>query len=176
MDTIIKELSKIPLSGIDIYNTCEKNIKIIKYGEICEYQTIDQLFGQYDAIALLYESKPNYGHWVLLLRHSDINTIEFFCSYGLFIDDHLKYIDKNFKQQTNQDFIYLSKLLLDSGYKIIYNNVKIQKLKKGVSTCGRHICLRYIMRNIPLKKYIKIMNSSKCNSADDLSTLLTSFI
>lgn len=176
MNQIVKELKDIPLSGNDIYNACEKNIKIMKYSGFAKCNNIDEAFENYNAISILYEVQKSYGHWVLLLRHPKIHTIEYMDSYGLFIDEPLKHIKEPFKTRSNQSFIYLSKLLNDSDYNIIYNKVKLQKLNKGVSSCGRHVCLRYIMRHIPLDKYVKIMKSDKNNNADDIATYLTAFI
>ena len=176
MDQVIKELIRKPLSGNDIYNACEKNIKILKYGELNQFNDIDSAFNPFDGIALLYETQPNFGHWVLLTRDKQKNEIEFFDSYGGFIDDPLKKIGGEFKKKTGQDGHILSRLLLDSNYKLRYNPAQIQKFDEGVSSCGRHLCLRFLMRDMPLKKYIDIIKSSKCNSTDDIVTYLTAFI
>jgi hypothetical protein len=176
MDLVIKNLKRKPLSGNDIYNACENNIKILKYGELNKFDTIDDAFDPFDAIALLYETHKNFGHWVLLLRHKNKKTIEFFDSYGGFIDDPLKKIGGEFKKKTGQDGHKLSKLLADSKYKIIYNPVQIQKLKEGVSSCGRHLCLRYLMRDIPMTKYLNVLQDSDKNNTDDIVTYLTAFI
>lgn len=176
MNGIIKELKNVALSGSDIYNACEKNIKVLKYGQLLKFKNIDDAFNPYNAISLLYELKNNYGHWVLLLRHQKNNTIEFFDSYGMFIDDQLKHVSDEFRNNSGQKFIYLSKLLADSKYKIIYNSVKIQEKKNGVSSCGRHLCLRYLLRDMPLDQYVKILKSDKCNNSDDIVTYLTAFV
>lgn len=176
MDKIIKDLKNMALSGSDIYNACEKNIKILKYGQLNEFKNIDSVFDPYDAVALLYELRPNFGHWVLLLRHPELKLIEFFDSYGLFIDDQLKYINNDFRNKSGQKFIILTKLLVDSQYKIIYNKNKIQAKQNGVASCGRHLCLRYLLRHIPLTKYTNILKSDSCKNSDDIVTYLTAFI
>ena len=112
MDEIISNLKNIALSGNDIYNACEKNIKILKYGQLRDFKNIDDAFNPYDAIALLYESKPNYGHWVLLLRHPKKKTIEFFDSYGIFPDDQIKKIPNEINKMVGQGFI------LNQGFNI----------------------------------------------------------
>jgi len=175
MDQVIKQLVQKPLSGNDIYNACEKSIKIMKYGELNNYKTIDDAFNPYDAIALLYMTKPTFGHWVLLLRHPKQKTIEYFDSYGGFIDAPQEKITTEIKKMTDQRDNELSKMLLDSKYKIVYNPVQIQAFNSGVSSCGRHICLRYLMRHIPLTQYIKVLENSK-NNPDEIATYLTAFI
>ena len=176
MDQVIDNLKSVSLSGNDIYNACEKNILILKNSDMYRFKTIDQVFGQYNGVALLYELKPGYGHWVLLLRHPKTHTIEFFDSYGFFIDDQLKFINKQFRKQSRQDKRYLSKLLLDSDYNIIYNKKRVQKMKKGISSCGRHLCLRYMLRDTELDKYIDMLGSGKLKNTDDTVTYLTAFI
>ena len=176
MDQVINNLKNIALSGNDIFEACEKNINILKNSDMHRFKTIDQVFGQYNGVALLYELKPGYGHWVLLLRHRKTHTIEFFDSYGFFIDDQLKFINKEFRKQSKQDKRYLSKLLLDSDYNIIYNKTRIQEMKNNISSCGRHLCLRYLMKNIKLEQYIKIIKKSNLKDTDDVVTYLTAFI
>jgi len=176
MDEIISNLKNIALSGNDIYNACEKNIKILKYGQLRNFKNIDDAFDPYDAIALLYESKPNYGHWVLLLRHPKKKTIEFFDSYGIFPDDQIKKIPDEINKMVGQGFIYLTDLLVKSPYKIIYNSEPVQKMSTKISSCGRHLCLRYLLRNLPMNKYIEILKSDKFNDSDDIVTYLTAFI
>lgn len=176
MDIVIGELKNIALSGSDIYNACEKNIKILKYSDLNKYDNIDSVFDPYDAVALLYELRDNYGHWVLLLRNKKTNTIEFFDSMGTFIDDEQNYINKDFFKKSGQKEKYLSELLVKSKYNIIYNKTKIQEDKKGISSCGRHVSLRYLMRDIPLDDYINIIKTKKQKNADDIVTCLTAYI
>lgn len=176
MNLVIKNLKNIALSGNDIYNACENNIKILKYNQLKNFNNIDDVFNPYNAVALLYEIKPNYGHWVLILRHPKSKTIEFFDSYGMFIDDQLEHINMDFRKESGQKFITLSKLLAESNYKVIFNHSKVQSKKKNVSSCGRHLCLRYLLRDIPLRKYIKIIKSDGYNDSDDVVTYLTAFI
>ncbi len=175
MEGIIKNLKNIALSGNDIYNACEKQIKILRNSDLHKYNDIDDVFNPYNCVALLYEIKPSYGHWVLLIRHQKC-TIEFFDSYGFFIDDQLKFISPEFQKKSNQDKRYLSKLLIKSNYKIIYNKVRVQEMNNNTSSCGRHICLRYQMKNIELNKYIKIIKKSNLKNVDNLVTYLTAFI
>jgi len=176
MNSVIENLKNLSLSGNDIYNACEKNIKILKNSDLHKFKNIDAIFNPYDCVALLYEVKPSYGHWVLLIRHKNSHTIEFFDSYGYFIDDQLKYINSKFRKKSNQDDRYLSRLLVKSDYNIIYNKVRVQEMKNGVSSCGRHLCLRYLMKHIDLDKYIKIIKKSDLKNTDDLVTYLTAFI
>jgi hypothetical protein len=67
--------------------------KIISYPNIYNYNTIDNLFGDSDKIIILYlVTALNNGHWVCLLRNKMKNTIYFFDSYGLGVDEEQKYV------------------------------------------------------------------------------------
>jgi hypothetical protein len=174
MESLIEKLKSVAFSGEDIMLACEDKTKIVLNSDIHKYHSIDELFGDLDSVVILYETKPHYGHWVCLIRHPN-NLIEFFDSYGMFVDDELNYINPKFRKQSHQDYRYLSKLILESGYRLIYNKVKLQKVKNDVSSCGRHVCLRIIMKDIPLKKYIKLLTTNYYD-ADTIVTFLTSFV
>lgn len=176
MEKIIKILKEKPLSGQDILDACNNEIKIMKYNQFSKHKTIDDAFGEFDGIAILYELRSSYGHWVLLLRHHSYKCIEYFDSYGLFIDEPLKIINKEFKEKSGQNEMYLSILLNKSKYNIICNDIEIQIKNSSVSSCGRHLALRFLMKHLPLKEYVYIMTSDKNNNPDTIVTLLTAFI
>jgi hypothetical protein len=180
MNRLINKLEEKPLSGSEIQEACNDEIKIMTYKDLLNYNNIDDVFGNEDAVALLYETQPSYGHWTGLFRHSNYNppTIEFFDSYGLFIDEQLGFVPKKLKNQLGEDYPYLSKLLYESPYEILYNPVQLQKRKKGISSCGRHVVFRCISANsLPLNEYINLLQSKNCiNNPDEMVTYLTSFI
>jgi hypothetical protein len=173
MDYLINKLKNYPFSGKDIVTACDGHTKIILYSDIHKFKSIDQLLKPYNNAVILYQTKPNYGHWVLLMKKG--NVIEFFDSYGLFIDEQLNFISKEFKKVSHQDFPYLSNLLLKSKYKIIYNPVRLQKTDNDISSCGRHVCLRLILKDLSLKDYIKMIKHNKYDP-DSLVTYLTAFV
>lgn len=172
MDTVIHELRKYPYSGQDILNLLDGQTKILLYSDLKKFSNIDQVFEPYDCVVILYETKPSYGHWVCLIKHKD--KIEYFDPYGNPPDNPLDYIDKKLKPQLGEDYPYLSKLLLDSPYEIVYNSYPLQKFSKDISSCGRHVGLRLSMKKYPLNKYVKIMLGGEL-SPDDTVTYLTAF-
>lgn len=96
---------------------------------------------------ILYRSSNNYGHWVCINKVN--NIICFFDSYGIFPDDEKKYINEDFLFNSNQLYNRLSELLYESKYDIHYNEVKLQKKCRNISTCGRHvICFLLSNKNI----------------------------
>jgi hypothetical protein len=174
MEYIINELKEYPFSGHDILSACD-DTKIVLYSDIHKFKTLDDLLRPHNSVVILYQLKQNFGHWVLLFKYPNSNTVEFFCSYGIFVDDQLKFINPDFRKKSFQDFPYLTKLLVDSGYKIVVNNVKLQQKKNDISSCGRHVCSRLIFKNLPLKNYIDIIKNNKYDP-DSVVTYLTAFV
>lgn len=170
MNKLINELKKKSFSGKDILDAVNGKTKIIIYNQLFSIDSLEKLFYPHNCFVLLYETRPNYGHWVCLIKHNE-NLIEFFDPYSYFIDDQINFIkDENFKP-----FPILSELLYNSGCKIIYNNVQLQKLKKDVSSCGRHVALRIALKHLPLDEYVKLIKSANIEP-DNLITYLTAFI
>lgn len=174
MNKIIKDLQSIPFSGSDIKDALDGDVKIIRYSDLKNYNSIDELLTPYNKVVLLYLTKPNYGHWCCLFLEN--NILEFFDPYGFKIDKQLEFIDDNFRKKSNQDYPYLSRLLLNSPYKLTYNDKKLQENDKDVSSCGRHCCIRLIMSHIPIKKYQEMLLSKGGNNPDDKVTYLTAFV
>lgn len=175
MNHLIEKLKSIPFSGNDMMECVGQKTKIVRYRDLHKYKNIEALLYPHNCFVLLYETKPQYGHWVCVILH-DNNVIEFFDPYGYFIDDQLSFIDKKFRKKTNQNFPYISKLFLESPYFIEWNNKQLQKLYKNNSSCGRHVSLRINMRDMPLKEYQKILKTEGGLTPDDKVTYLTSFI
>lgn len=147
------------------------NSKILKYGELEKYKSIDQLLrGDKNFIILLIEDQQNSGHFVCLLKYTSKRykkpVIEYFDSYGKPPSFHIKNLSEVINDQLNQDELWLDKLLNKAlrKYTIIYNKCKFQEVKTNVNTCGKYCILRCILlqyRNYDLVQYINFMNRMK---------------
>jgi hypothetical protein len=171
---IIDKLKSVPFSNTDIEDGCDGKVKIIRYEDIYKFKTLDELLSPYNAVCILYQTKPNYGHWCCLFRVG--NLVEFHDPYGYKIDEQLEFINPEFRKKSNQNYPYLSKLMLQSPYKLSYNNKKLQKRANDVSSCGRHCCLRLILKEVPLKDYQNFLQTGGSLNPDDKATFLTAFI
>jgi hypothetical protein len=149
------------LSNFDIAKLLNNKIKIVTYSEIANYKTIDELLKPYNQIIILYESSKNMGHWCACWKKGKM--IHMFDSYGLFIDDELKFVkNKTFKEKSNQDYPYLTKLIYDSKYELDYNDHRLQRFSSGISTCGRWCVLRLLNKNLSTDAfYHKVKEASK---------------
>ncbi len=95
-------------------------------------------------------------------------------SYGDKPDEIFKYIPKKIRQKYNfTGKPYLSKLLINSPYKIEYNEIQGQKDGEGIATCGRHCIFRILLKDLPLETYQAIMQMF---DGDELVTKLTNLI
>jgi hypothetical protein len=116
--------------------------KILKYSELENFNTIDELMPEQDDYRiLLLESEPSVGHWVCLIRKGD--TLEFFDSYGKTHKGELKYIPKFINRMLNQKDDYLTRIM-KSSKNPIFSTLKLQNSNPDVCTCGRHIIARIL--------------------------------
>ena len=61
------------LSGEGIKDILCSDCKIIKYSELSEYSTVQDLLPKLlDYVVILYEDTINSGHWVGLLRYENL--------------------------------------------------------------------------------------------------------
>ncbi|HXS59225.1 MAG TPA: hypothetical protein VN703_00235 [Candidatus Sulfopaludibacter sp.] len=152
MENIIKNCEDTALSGKDILKLTENKTKLFRYSDLKNIRHIDEILYPNNCAVILYEIKPEIGHWTCIIKKG--NNIEFFCPYGIFVDDHLKHCYKHFPN-------YLSRLIYNSNYGFINNHKRLQKMINSVSTCGRHVAFRIIMKDLNLKQYLKLFKDSK---------------
>lgn len=134
------------LNGNEVLSIVNDLCNVVKYGDIENYYVIEDLFlargEQCRKCIILYETAPNYGHWIGIHWNSDKNIISFLDPYGKAIDTQLDHISNKFKLVSNQDESHLSKLLINyRAGEIEYCNVKLQSSRRLVNTCGRWIGL-----------------------------------
>ena len=166
----IKLLESKSLSNEDLMKIVNHKANLLIYHQLKGYDNIDDVLGPHKACILLYETSYNYGHWCCIFKR-DKDTIEFFDPYGYYPDSELKWIPKYLRK--NGRYPHLSWLIYHSPYKLIYNDHRLQRSKKDVSTCGRHVGVRLVNRDIPIDTYAKILLSDKEFDPDFIVTLLT---
>lgn len=178
----IKEIKAEPLTDTDIKQYFP-SAKIISSSDIGKYNSIDQLIPtEKGSIFIIYESKPNFGHWVLFSKYPP-NVLEYFDSYGGKIDAPINWVNKQ-KQIALDLEPYLTNLLEKTKNKdLIYSSKNFQKqstIKNGdVSTCGRHCILRAKTLendNQGLSDYIKMMNEIKKITGFDYDEIVSGII
>lgn len=180
MDRLIKESEKNSFYTDEIVKLCEGKVKILRYQDLKNAKNIDEVLKPWGSTIILVETKHNYGHWIALLKykdkHSGKNIVEHFDSYGIIPDDELEFVPNEMKGELGADRRYLTSLLAKCPYKVIYNNVQLQKFDKGVSTCGRWCGLRVKFKDVPLDKFVSCFKNAKKLNPDEWVTALTTFI
>lgn len=169
---IIKYYENIGLSDKDLLRLVNNKAKILIYNELLNYKTLDQLLYPYGVIFLLYESQPNWGHWVLIFKRDNKN-IEFFDPYGTIIDDELEEIKPSFRKISNQEYPYLTYLFYNSNYDIHYNQYQFQKDGPNIKTCGRWCVVRLYYKDLTLKQFRDLFQNKY---SDDIVTYLTAWV
>jgi hypothetical protein len=166
----LKEYEDIALSDKQVLELVNGRANIVLYPNLLNYKSIDELLYPYGACFLLFEAQPRYGHWCCITKHG--NTIEFFNPYGGYPDDSLKFISDEYRKISNQDYPYLSMLLLNSPYELTYNEFKFQRKHNDTKTCGRWCAVRILTKHIDLYNFHKIFK----DDGDMKVTLLTMYI
>lgn len=141
---IIKRI-QTPLTDGDLerYFGSGKNSEVMKYNELANYRTIDELLPlPIDFRIVLVEQEKNVGHWVCFLKYK--NIIESFNSYGKDIDKQKDTFGKIKNTILGQHTDYLTHLVKKSKYKYVINKTPFQSAEEGINTCGRWCILRII--------------------------------
>ena len=174
----IKTIEKYSLSDSDIRTILGRSCKIVKYSELSNYNTIEQLLPKEKAsIIILIEDSLDHGHWVGMCRFK--NTYMYFDSYGNPVDSDLKWTSMETRRQLNEDKPYLNQLLDKTDRECIYNNVKYQEMNQDINTCGAHIShFLYRMKhdNMDLKDYYMYMKEIKQISKHTYDEIVSIFI
>jgi len=154
----IKNSERVELNGDDIGKIIgDRQPNIVIYSDLFDYKSIDQLLGDKGYVVLLYQIKNVHdGHWVCLFKQRDY--LVFYDSYGLAPDEEVKFIPQ-FQSLDNrgQPIPHLTKLLQESGYKVLHNTHQYQSDRKDVNTCGRHTCVRLKFRDLTPSEYHTLM-------------------
>lgn len=160
---------------------------IIMSTDLKHYDTLPRgLLDGSRCVVILYETAPNFGHWVLLhtLRspQSGKQTLEFFDSYGMKPDDELNHIPSQYRHDSKQTKKEVVRLLLASpeDIPISYNEHTFQVPYPGINTCGRWVILRYLCGLSPwgaslegFKQFIDVVSKRNNVSPDVLAVMLT---
>ena len=163
---INKEIRK-PLSDSNILKLVNGKANIMVYENLIHCKSIDEILKPCGACFLLYQNKPNFGHWCLIFKLNK-NTLEFFDPYGYIPDSELKFVPQEFRKLLNEDHTYLLRLLYNSPYNIDYNEHRLQELAKNINTCGRWCVVRLWCKKMKLQKFANLFNCG-----DKLITILT---
>ena len=169
------------VSAEDIKKILGRDVKIIRFPELSEYNSMEEVLPYPNDCAILFfidEATPtqNIGHWTCIMRNE--KAYEFFDSYGLSSGEDLAHISEEKRLKFGEQHDYLKEL---GGKMLRHNPVDYQSWNPKIATCGRFAIIRLIafMNGITNpKEFYRFMKSAKkeygCNSYDELAVKLTS--
>lgn len=145
-----KELDKYrnrmfnPTSKSDLMYMLGDAVKIIKYDEIKNFSTLKELLDPFQTVIILYPNANDseVGHWCCLFLMPGTNFLQFFDSYGCFLDEKVgDFNEKDVKVQMHQKTKIEPKLLeliLASDYAdtTFWNDYPFQSNKIPTASCG----------------------------------------
>lgn len=163
---VVQDAMMKPLSSLEIARIVGSPLTIIEYGELAKYSDLSQVLTPEMPLVLLYETAPQYGHWVCLIDHG--THIEFMDSYGIPPDGELDWVTQHMREELGEEVPHLTKLLGNRPVK--YNLVELQG--EDTSTCGRYCCVRLLLKNMSLLDWALMLVSGSLEP-DQLVTVLT---
>lgn len=167
----MEQAKEYALGDDDITKLLGGGIKITSYPNLDKVQHLDDVFDQKGRAILFFpQENQQSGHWCAMIKKG--REIEFFDPYGEPPEAQKDGLSSQKLQQLRMDKPLLADLLDQSGYRIIFNKVQLQKLNDCVNTCGRHCVARLLYAKYPIKRYREIIERSGC-SPDDYVTKLT---
>lgn len=181
-------MTDILLTDKQILKIAGSRSKILTYPDLKNYNTIEQLFGNYDKIILLYLNEINgnnySGHWTCLIKRKEgkDTIVEFDDPYGLIPNKELEWFTEDELRNLDQDNNHLIQLLynfsLGENHKVEYNEDKMQSKKINIATCGRFVALRCHFYDVPLKIWQEEWRKlqSKGYNLDEVSVYLTDIL
>lgn len=151
----------IPLNITNINKIAGRQLKVIQYQDLINYDNIHDVLGPNGECVLYLPTSPTFGHWVCIFERENGN-IEFFDSYGSQIDSQLTYMKKYFDEKGLLHYPVLSELLLDCDRDVEYNDYKLQGSKS--QTCGRWVGNRLKQKKKDVKTYAKQFLNNKTDN------------
>jgi hypothetical protein len=148
------------------------NIPYLKYGSENFIENLFKYLNERCYCMILYEITPHNGHWVVILKGKNL---EFFDSYGLKVDNELKYAYYANKLVNGKKILH--DLFENTNEIIEYNGKRLQKMVAGtaagtaINTCGKWCLLRiYAMCHFPkeagtLRQFLNYVKKNKISDS-----------
>jgi hypothetical protein len=156
----IKKLLSYSYSDSDIRHYFP-NAKIMEYKDLWNYNNLfDILPEDKSYVFILIETKKRCGHWSVLCRLGNGATdgkLFYFDSYGLGVDEELKYVSPFWRKELRENEKKLTKLIKDCPYQLFYNAKQLQSRKNFDNTCARW-CILFVLKfldGMDIQKFLK---------------------
>jgi len=156
-----------PTSRKDLRYMLNDTVRIIEYEQLKTFKRLDELLQPYGAVIMLYPSTDSeitnpderVGHWVCMFVIPGTNQLEYFDSYGCYIDEPLRRDNNPLAYHEPQKVEpYLLDLILSSDYanNTFWNEVTFQGNDMDTATCGLWCVLRLKNRHLDEEAFEKL--------------------
>jgi len=149
----LKFMMMQPTSMSDLRYLLNDKVNVVKYSDLDNYKSIDEVLGPYMCSCILYPGPPDLtdvGHWCALFCNSGVgNRLEFFDSYGCYIDQKIELYNDDVD---NIDTMHpptkiepkLLELIINSRFadNMHYNDTPYQSEDVATAVCGLWCVMR----------------------------------
>ena len=155
MDNVIKNVYSQDLSGIDVQTLTKGKAVIRLYKDLLNFDNIFDFIGKTNCCILLFPVANDYdGHWTAILYHPERKQIEHFDSYGFSWKQEIPYTTNKFVQKNLLGTLYQK--AMNTGYSVVYNPYRLQKMVNANNTCGRWSCVRIRFSYLSSEEFAKL--------------------
>lgn len=167
----MNQIMKVDLTGTDVDFLTKGNATLILYEDLIKFNSIVDMFGKLNNVILLFPvQNETSGHWICISIYPEKKIINHWDSYGMNWMQERGYTKNNYVKQNLLGLLYTKAQY--EGWTITWNKYKLQKMKNGISTCGRWSCMRSRMSYLNNDEFAKLFLNQKMNP-DWLITCLT---
>jgi hypothetical protein len=155
----IKDKAEYSIGDADMRKMLGDNIVIFSYPQLENVNDIDEIFDDEGRSVMLLLTTDQYtGHWLCMIKKDD--DIHYFDPYGNMVDEDKKWMTWDKLEELGQEKPLLINLLKKSNKRVYYNTYPFQADRKDINTCGRHIAVRLLYKNLDLDDYFDMIQKS----------------
>ena len=147
----IRYEEKQPTTFDQLRYALRNDVAIFDYTDLANINNIEQLFQNSLNVIIFFPVENEFqGHYVCMMYYPDNHVISYFCPYGMspmrniILSNYLKRFDESMLRVLPN----LIKNFCKNGGKFLINAHQLQSSKNSISTCGRHVTMRILNRNI----------------------------
>lgn len=137
----------VPTSRNDISYMLNDKVRVVSYKELENFNSLRELLHPYMNVVILYPNPGDetVGHWCAVFSNTNGDRVEFFDSYGCYIDSKIEENDDydDMMHRPHKLEPTLCRLILESDYENIHwNDTSYQNLSTDSATCGLWVVVR----------------------------------
>ncbi len=132
----------------DLEHMLNNKAKVVVYDQLKDYNSFKELLDPYQSVIILYPNAedPEIGHWTCIFVIPGTNRVEYFDSYGAYIDEPIGEFNEEKEALHDPQRIEprLLELLADSPYanNLYFNETPFQSESQATQTCGLWVVMR----------------------------------